>query len=318
MLLHLRWSWLACLLALSVAQAQAPVLGIPTVLSYNGRLLKADGTPEIGAKAMRFSLYDASTGGTELWSEVQQVALSEGYYSVLLGAITPFPAAAFDQPDRYLALVIQGSELAPRQRIGSVPFAFKTGSHQHDSQYQAKGLAPTIVTKWGTAVCPTGTTLLYAGMTFNGHYTHTGGGGDPLCVKADDPGPVGPGTINADLLYPSGTGDSARMPPEIPAIKELKCAVCQVDTGPCLDVWGTQTCPLSYRALWAGFSMGPYYDHKHGFSRQCVAPGGFDANVPNPAWGDIWYGTVIQDTTDISGLGYTPNTYLKCAKCCRQ
>ena len=107
----------------------------PATVAYQGKLLDASGGPAVGTLVIQFTVFDAATGGSRIWCEQQNVGLTEGYYAVLLGAgnpcesptSTPLPAA-FSAPDRYLELVVAGSTLSPRQRVGSVPFAFVAAS----------------------------------------------------------------------------------------------------------------------------------------------------------------------------------------------
>jgi hypothetical protein len=177
--------------------------------------------------------------------------------------------------------------------------------------------APTTVVKWGTAVCPSGSTLLYSGWGFGGYYNHTGGGASALCVKGQDPGPVSStGTSYNDLVYPMSTGGAGRMPPGIPGLKNLRCAVCRVDDGPCFDLWGSQTCPGGTETLWSGYAMGSFYAHVHQTEQQCVEPGGFDTTVSNLNLGGIWYGTEIGWVGEAPAGDYVPRSFLKCAKCC--
>lgn len=102
----------------SLALAQAPLK-----IGYEGRLLKADGRPESGVVKMGFSLFDAASAGKELWSEDHSMAVTDGFYSVFLGEVTPFPSRVFDGGDRFLEVRVLGTALSPRQRVGSVPYA---------------------------------------------------------------------------------------------------------------------------------------------------------------------------------------------------
>lgn len=118
---------LAVVPALTLAQSQ----DVPLRLGYQGRLLASDGTPLSGMKQITFSLYKAPTGEAPLWSETQQLALTNGYYATFLGATSslgtptsPLPNV-FDGSDLYLGVVVGGTELSPRQRIGSVAYAMR-------------------------------------------------------------------------------------------------------------------------------------------------------------------------------------------------
>ncbi len=96
---------------------------VPSELGYQGRLLKADGTPVTGVQQLTFSLYDATTGGTALWTETDGVPLTRGFYSVLLGKTTAFPAGLFDGRVLYLEVAVGSETLTPRQEVGSVAYA---------------------------------------------------------------------------------------------------------------------------------------------------------------------------------------------------
>ena len=96
---------------------------VPGKVSYQGRLLRADGTPASGLVTMQFALYASETGGSASWTETQMVGVSDGYYSLFLGAVTPLGASAFAVGPRYLELSVNGTALSPRQLFASVPYA---------------------------------------------------------------------------------------------------------------------------------------------------------------------------------------------------
>lgn len=110
------------LLIPSLALAQ-----VPQRLAYQGRLTKADGTPETGVLPVTFSLFAAAEGGTAAWSEAQSLALTHGYYATNLGEITPL-GKVFDGRELFLEVSVGGTALAPRQRIASVPYALVAGN----------------------------------------------------------------------------------------------------------------------------------------------------------------------------------------------
>ena len=59
-----------------------------------------------------------------IWTETVDVPFDEGYFSLQLGAVTPFDATTFDGSTRYLGITIQGeSEMSPRAEVASVPYA---------------------------------------------------------------------------------------------------------------------------------------------------------------------------------------------------
>lgn len=97
---------------------------IAGVISYQGRLLRSsDATPISEIVDIGFALYAQQEGGQPLWSEKQTLGLSDGYFAALLGSATAFGASVWTGADRYLELTVGGNALAPRQRIGSAPYA---------------------------------------------------------------------------------------------------------------------------------------------------------------------------------------------------
>ena len=91
------------------------------------RLLRADGSPGTGIVAVVFSLFDASTAGNQLWSESQSIGLTDGYYATSLGEMTPLSPTFFGRTDVWLEVAIDGAPLAPRRKVGAVPFAMVCG-----------------------------------------------------------------------------------------------------------------------------------------------------------------------------------------------
>jgi hypothetical protein len=114
-----RLTLLAALLS-TAAFAQAPNL-----VAYQGLLLKADGTPETGTVSIKFSVFDVATNGTELWTETQTIALTQGYYATVLGEVTAFPLSLLDGSERFLEIAVGGTPMTPRMRVVSVPYAVR-------------------------------------------------------------------------------------------------------------------------------------------------------------------------------------------------
>jgi hypothetical protein len=103
---------------------------IPLVITYQGRLADADGTPLDNTNpglGMTFSLYDTDTGGTPLWTETHaNVPVSEGLFSVRLGSINPLSIDLFNG-DRWLGVQVGSDpEMTPREHLNSVPYAMQS------------------------------------------------------------------------------------------------------------------------------------------------------------------------------------------------
>jgi len=113
-----------------VGVAGAPrAQGAAQLLNYQGRLTDASGAPRNGSFAMSFAIL----GGPSAWSESQTVAVSNGFFSVLLGSVTPFPADLFlggttdaYGPVRFLQVSVGGETLSPNIRIVSAAWAIGT------------------------------------------------------------------------------------------------------------------------------------------------------------------------------------------------
>jgi hypothetical protein len=97
---------------------------IPYTVNYQGYLTNAIGSPVNGTVSMTFSLYTAASGGTALWTEPQNVIVSNGIYSVILGSVSTLTPVAFDVPYWLGVRVGSDAEMTPRVQLTSVGYAF--------------------------------------------------------------------------------------------------------------------------------------------------------------------------------------------------
>jgi len=107
---------------------------VPQLINYQAILTDADENPITGTRSIRFSIYDAETDGTELWTETQEIQIEDGLLSVLLGSINPIPYSVFEGDATYLELKI-GSDpaMTPRKRLVSVGYAMRANYADHVS-----------------------------------------------------------------------------------------------------------------------------------------------------------------------------------------
>ena len=142
---------------------------VPHLIRYQGQAVDANGVPLEGPYTLTFRLYEVETGGAPMWEERQDnVGLSKGHFSVLLGQVNVLTAMDWSQPC-WLAVQVNGeAELTPRQRITSVPLAITaeklavpvTTSTITDDD---NSLVPTgAIILWNSAACPAGYTRLSA------------------------------------------------------------------------------------------------------------------------------------------------------------
>lgn len=166
------------------------------VVPYDGYLVLNSTPVDSSAQAMRFSLYDAPTGGSAVWVESQGVSVYNGRFSVGIGkgvkdpSITrSFDDVILDAERLYLSIEVEDATgafvaLSGRQAIEAAPYAAWAGQ---GSNFAVKGQ----LTVDGSA--SVGSLLSQNGSTLNGSATVNGG--STL---------NGGATVNGQLLANSG------------------------------------------------------------------------------------------------------------------
>jgi len=110
-------------------QAFAVSDGIYKRINFQGKLTNLNGTNVAdGNYSVIFTLYDASSAGTNLWDETQTVAVADGIFRVELGTIdTTISNVNFNRDTLYLGIKVgSDSEMTPRVRFTAVPYAFNS------------------------------------------------------------------------------------------------------------------------------------------------------------------------------------------------
>ena len=145
------WTLLAatCVAAVLCTEAVAQADTNPVVL-YNGYVTNTRNEPVTGAFALTFKLFDAATGGNEVWSENQNATIDAGNLATALGGVTHFTPGLFNK-QLYLAVKIGQEELPGRQAIGWVPLAMQADN--------ASGIAGLPVVSTG---CSAGQALTFS------------------------------------------------------------------------------------------------------------------------------------------------------------
>jgi hypothetical protein len=140
------------LVALAPTTASAQV---PGVLPIQGYITDAEGVPYDAEVAIRFNLYDAPTGGTELYSERISVPVTSGVFTAYLGSVTALDMGMFREHTAvYLGIQIGAdAEATPRLPFGTVPFAAVSDSTGSFGGVDADDF-PTTVEEWALAACP--------------------------------------------------------------------------------------------------------------------------------------------------------------------
>ncbi len=114
--------------------------GINPQLNYQGKISDASGSPLEGNYNFKFEIYDASSGGTLLWTETwnsvsTQVVVTTGIFSVPLGSISSTDPTIFNNDSLYLQVYFDADSngtfeevFNPRKRLTSAPYAFNAGA----------------------------------------------------------------------------------------------------------------------------------------------------------------------------------------------
>ena len=112
------------LVLLSVSAA----LAVPQLINYQGQLASPSGTPLDTTVSITFTIYDAFTGGTNLWTETQpSVAVENGLFAVQLGSVTALNDLF--TANRWLGIAVgNDTEMLPRQPIVSVAHSYRVGT----------------------------------------------------------------------------------------------------------------------------------------------------------------------------------------------
>lgn len=111
-----RWLLQSGSIAVVLMFFAAGVVCAPNLISYQGVLTDSADRPISGPLEMTFSLYNAATGGSALWSETETVTLENGFYDVVLGDDVSL-MLPFDQR-YYLGVTVSGdTEMLPRQLL---------------------------------------------------------------------------------------------------------------------------------------------------------------------------------------------------------
>jgi len=109
---------------------------VPTQMSYQGKLVDSSGVPLNGDTVITFTIYNAATAGTVLWTEaytgvsgVPFVSVNQGHFSVSLGSLTPLSSSVFQTSAAYLGVKIgTDAEMTPRVQLLTTPYAFESST----------------------------------------------------------------------------------------------------------------------------------------------------------------------------------------------
>lgn len=115
---------LLSIVLLSLLVTQLSVLAQPRLISFQGNILDQQDKPYQGPVQMTFELFDRENGGTQLWSEIQNVSLNNGYFNVYLGSVTPFAPDFNFNRELWMQITVGNGTPYPRTTLSMVPASF--------------------------------------------------------------------------------------------------------------------------------------------------------------------------------------------------
>jgi hypothetical protein len=95
---------------------------IPAKISYQGYIVKEDGTPYNDVVNMDVRLFDAETGGRQIWYEPHTATVRSGVFSVILGSRISLDNLTFDRP-YWLEVIVNEQIMTPRSLLSAAPYS---------------------------------------------------------------------------------------------------------------------------------------------------------------------------------------------------
>ncbi len=183
-----------------IAAQTAPTLNIQGVLRDDQNKAVSDGTYQL-----TFKLYEAQTGGAEIWTEDQSLSITNGVYSALLGDVTDLSGIGFSS-QYYLGIAVDGGlELGPRIPLSLSPYSMAVvGSENVFPSSGTVGIGTTspsdnakLQVEGGDLVVSNGEFHLSASnIKLDGNWISGDGDDEGIFISAN--GEVGIGTTNPE------------------------------------------------------------------------------------------------------------------------
>lgn len=138
-------------------------------INFQGKVVNKTAGTNVsdGTYSFTFRIYDVASGGTHIWTETKNLAVTNGIFQTLLGDTTSLPGSVdFNTDNIYLGINFNSDgEMSPRVRFAAVPQAFNA--------LKVAGLTVTDTT---------GTLTIAAGKTISFADAFTTSGANPLTL----------------------------------------------------------------------------------------------------------------------------------------
>ncbi len=185
------------------------ITGVPSCITYQGRLLDPPDEPLNADVSITFAIYADSTGGISLWTETQDpVSVIDGLFQVKLGSVTPLPDELFNESERWLGLNVEGDgEMSPRTQILSAAYALNARDvydediNPNSINIEGYGAVINSSGEW------VGETLPAAGSDKQMIYNNNGSPAGADVYYDNASGNIGIGTTSPDATLSLGTNN---------------------------------------------------------------------------------------------------------------
>lgn len=178
-----------------------PLAPLGTGFTFQGRLLD-DGVPKEGICDIRFKLFDAASGGTQVGvsDTVTNVTIEDGLFNATVNATNAFGSSAFTGQARWLEVLVAcpaGSGvyfvLSPRYPLGTTPYAsgLRPGAVIDGSLPNGDSLAVHNSSSGGTGLYSAGHTYGVEGVSTAGGIGVQGSGNTGVVGFGDAYGVMG-------------------------------------------------------------------------------------------------------------------------------
>jgi hypothetical protein len=309
------------LISACLGQSQLAAPDVPHLIAFSGRLADQSGIPLADASySVTFRIYDAPQGGNQLWEETDQVCLSGGVFTVILGGLSPLNLTF--GADYWISIALgDGDEMQPRFELCAVPYALNA-----DRIDELRAVSTPV---------PGAVLSLDAAAKFSNEALHTGEGegldadtvdgyhasdffraGRQPYVELAPEEPQGGAAVkiegetipltSANTSLPDGFVWEQRFPSAKPTARDY-FAMCSAGggeivlfggntaTGYSNQTWAYSTGDSNWRQIETGSSPGARQEHSMAFdpdSRSIVLFGGYNGAY----MGDTWIFDVASET----------------------
>lgn len=174
---------------------------IPQTMNYQGRLEDNSGNPVTdGNYSLIFTIYDAATNGTSLWTETRTVTTEDGFFNLTLGENTAINISTDQQI--WLNVNIGGNDLTPRTKLSGSLSSLSTKSVENTAT-----AGNSVVTSINTSTGGVDATKIADGSVSNTEFQLLDGATSTL-VGVSDTQTLTNKTIDADNNTITNIGDS--------------------------------------------------------------------------------------------------------------